>query len=298
MNGASATFAWGNLSEDFALFRTLSPEQRLKAFSAMVRRDLVRGQTLVAQGGASDSLFMVLHGALAVRRTGDVEPIAELRAGELVGEIGFFANVPRTADVIAIRDTSVLVLTRTAYQNLAEDAPAIVEALLAALARRFAKETARITPVRASPKARTVALIDGGCEPLPHAFDRRMRDGLAATDAEIVDPARVNAMFPGRTLDAPEVADWLNKLEHAAPLVVYLGGREASAWARKAIRQADMVVFVCRGDAPAEALTDVEAFACGVHPVSARRLVRIHDRRSGEVSGTTACSRIRLISTV
>jgi NTE family protein len=35
-------------------------------------------------------------------------------------------------------------------------------------------------------------------------------------------------------------------------------------------------------------LTDVEAFACGVHPVSARRLVRIHDRRSGEVSGTTA----------
>jgi NTE family protein len=288
MKGASATFAWGNLSEDFALFRTLSPEQRLKAFSAMVRRDLVRGQTLVAQGGASDSLFMVLHGALAVRRTGDVEPIAELRAGELVGEIGFFANVPRTADVIAIRDSSVLVLTRMAYQKLAEDAPAIVEALLAALAWRFAKETARITPVRASPKARTVALIDSGCEPLPHAFDRRMRDGLAATDAEIVDPARVNAMFPGRTLDAPEVADWLNKLEHAAPLVVYLGGREASVWARKAIRQADMVVFVCRGDAPAEALTDVEAFACGVHPVSARRLVRIHDRRSGEVSGTTA----------
>ena len=288
MKGASATFAWGNLSEDFALFRTLSPEQRRKAFAAMVRRDLVRGQTLVAQGGASDSLFMVLHGALAVRRAGDIEPIAELRAGELVGEIGFFANVPRTADVIAIRDTSVLVLTRAAYQNLAEDAPAIVEALLATLARRFAKETARITPVRASPKARTVALIDGGCEPLPGAFDRRMREGLAATDAEIVDPARVNAMFPGRTLDTPEVADWLNKLEHAAPLVVYLGGREASAWARKAIRQADMVVFACRGDAPAEALTEVEAFACEVHPVSTRRLVRIHDRRSGEVSGTTA----------
>jgi NTE family protein len=288
MNETRATFAWGNMSEEFALFRTLSSEQRLKAFNAMVRRDLVRGQMLVAQGGPSDALFMVLHGALAVRRTGDLEPIAELRAGELVGEIGFFANVPRTADVIAIRDTSVLVLTRSAYQELAKDAPAIVEALLAALARRFAKETARLTPVRASPKARTVALIDGGCEPLPGAFDRRMRDGLAATDAEIVDPARVNAMFPGRALDAPEVADWLNKLEHAAPLVVYLGGREASAWARKAIRQADMIVFACRGEAPAGALTDVEAFACEVHPASARRLVRIHDRRSGEVSGTAA----------
>src|SRR3981081_567878 len=49
-----------------------------------------------------------------------------------------------------------------------------------------------------------------------------------------------------------------------------------------------MVVFACRGDARAEALTDVEAFACDVHSAAERRLVRIHDRRSGEVSGTRA----------
>jgi NTE family protein len=288
MSGSSSTLAWASAPEEFALFRTLSSEQRLKALDAMVRQDLVRGQMLVAQGGPSDSLFLVLHGALAVRKTGYLEPIAELRAGELVGEIGFFADVPRTADVIAIRDTSVLVLTRPAYQKLVEEAPAIVEALLAALARRFAKETARIGPFRTSPKARTVTLIDGGVEPLPADFARRMRDGLAAINAEIVDAARLQAMFPGRALDAHDVTEWLNKLEHTAPLVVYLGGRDASPWARKAIRQADMIVFACRGDAPAAALTEIEAFACEVHPVSARRLVRIHDRRSGEVSGTAA----------
>ena len=99
MNEASATFEWANVSEDFALFRTLSSEQRLTALNAMVRLDLVRGEMLVAQGGPSDSLFLVLHGALAVCRNGELEPIAELRAGELVGEIGFFANVPRTANV-------------------------------------------------------------------------------------------------------------------------------------------------------------------------------------------------------
>lgn len=148
-----ATFAWGNLSEDFALFRTLSAEQRLIAFGAMTRRDLVRGELLVEQGGASDALFLVLHGALAVHRTDHPEPIAELRAGELVGEIGFFANIPRTANVIAIRDSSVLVLTRAAYARLVEETPGIVEALLAALAQRFAIQTARLLPVRASPKA-------------------------------------------------------------------------------------------------------------------------------------------------
>src|SRR5438445_2188792 len=288
MSGSSSVLAWSSALEDFALFRTLSSEQRLKTLNAMVRQDLVRGQMLVAQGGPSDSLFLVLHGALAVRKTGYSEPIAKLRAGELVGEIGFFANVPRTADVIAIRDTSVLALTRPAYQKLVEEAPAIVEALLAALARRFAKETARIAPFPTSPKARTVALIDGGVEPLPGIFDRRMREGLAATQAEIIDAARLHAMFPGRPLDAHDVTEWLNKLEHTAPLVVYVGGRDASPLARKAIRHADMVVFACRGEAPAAALTDVEAFACEVHPASARRLVRVHDRRSGEVSGTAA----------
>src|SRR5437762_13958471 len=207
MDAASAIFAWGSVSEDFALFRTLSAEQRLKAFGAMVRQDLVRGQMLVAQGGPSDALFMVLHGALSVRRAGQIEPIAELRAGELVGEIGFFADVPRTADVIAIRDTSVLALTRPAYQKLVEEAPAIVEALLAALARRFARETARIAPFPSSPKARTVALIDGGLEPLPGAFGRRIREGLVATHAEIVDGPRLDTMFPGRALDAHAVTE-------------------------------------------------------------------------------------------
>ncbi|WP_347341424.1 cyclic nucleotide-binding and patatin-like phospholipase domain-containing protein [Bradyrhizobium pachyrhizi] len=276
------------MSEDFALFRTLSAEQRLIAFGAMTRRDLVRGELLVEQGGASDALFLVLHGALAVYRTSHPEPIAELRAGELVGEIGFFANIPRTANVIAIRDTSVLVLTRAAYTTLARETPEIVEALLAALARRFATETARLLPLRASPKARTVALISGGREPVPAAFEHRLREGLAAAGAEIVDLARVQAMFPGRALDASEVADWLNRIEYDAPLVAYFGGPDASEWARKTIRQADLVVFACRGHAPTPDLTEIERFACAVHPASTRRLVRVHDVRRHEVSGTAA----------
>jgi NTE family protein len=289
MNAASATFAQASVPEDFALFKTLSAEQRLKAFSAMTRQDLVRGELLVEQGASSDALFLVLHGALAVYRKDHPEPVAELRAGELVGEIGFFADIPRTADVIAIRDTSVLALTRTAYEALAQEAPAIVEALLAALARRFARETARLTPLRASPKARTVALISAGFEPLPPDFEPRLRRALVASGAEIVDLARLEATLPGRALDASEVTGWLNKLEHVAPLIAYFAGREASKWARKAIRQADMVVFLCRGDAPPPgSLTELETFACEVHPVSARRLVRIHDRRHGEVSGTAA----------
>ena len=62
-------------------------------------------------------------------------------------------HVPRTADVIAIRDTSVLVLTRAAYHELAEHTPAIVEAVLAAAlipeAAAFQVESARAMAQRA-----------------------------------------------------------------------------------------------------------------------------------------------------
>ncbi len=95
-------------------------------------------------------------------------------------------------------------------------------------------------------------------------------------------------MFPGRALDASEVADWLNRIEYDAPLVAYFGGPDASEWARKTIRQADLVVFACRGHAPTPDLTEIERFACGVHPASTRRLVRVHDIRRHEVSGTAA----------
>ncbi len=288
MSEPDPVFAWGSGSDEISLFKALTPAQQFEIFNAMVRQDLVRGETLVAQGAPSNSLYVVLHGALAVRRAGDDLPLAELRAGELIGEIGFFADLPRTASVVAIRDTSVLVLTRAAYQALAATTPAITEALLAALALRFAKRTEQIPTPRTSPTARTVALIDGGSEPVPDAFYRRMRDALARTDAEVVDLARVDSMFPGRALDAPEIADWLNRLERVAPLVIYLGNFEVAAWTRKAIRQADMVVLACRGEAPAAELTEIETFACRVHPEAARRLVRIHDRRSGEVSGTAA----------
>ena len=134
-----------------------------------------------------------------------------------------------------------------------------------------------------------MALIDGGSAPLPAGFDRRMREGLAATDAEIVDPARLEAMFPGRALDASEVADWLNRLEQTSA-AGGLSRRRRGLGHGRARRSARPTWWCSRAAAmrPADALTEVEAFACTVHPASARRLVRIHDRRSGEVSGTAA----------
>jgi NTE family protein len=68
MNGTGVTLALESVSQEFALFRALSGEQRMKALNAMVRQDLVRGQMLVAQGGPSDSLTHFLTAIAAETR--------------------------------------------------------------------------------------------------------------------------------------------------------------------------------------------------------------------------------------
>src|SRR3954463_13980515 len=111
---------------DVSIFRMLSAEQRQEIRGFMRELIILRGEALVAEGDTSDAFFEVVRGAFTVQRAGDEGPIAELGPGDLIGEIGFFGNIRRTATVTAIRDSCVLSLSRDAYQKIASEAPSIV----------------------------------------------------------------------------------------------------------------------------------------------------------------------------
>ena len=97
----------------------------------------------------------------------------------------------------------------------------------------------------------------------------------------------VSGRFAGAALEDPSVSNWLNAIEQEYELVCYLGDETLTDWTRKAIRQADQVLIVASGAAP-EPLNPVETFAFATHPPSRRRLVRLHERRSGSVTATAA----------
>src|SRR5262245_9946689 len=74
----------------------------LKALTAESdRRVLRRGEVLVREGQPADSFFIVLSGRFTVHKGDSNNLVAEIAQGELVGEIGFFAGLPRTATVTA-----------------------------------------------------------------------------------------------------------------------------------------------------------------------------------------------------
>src|ERR1700722_18952146 len=78
------------------------------------------GQTLVYEGQAIDSLFVVLDGHLAVNA--GATHVATLLAGEVVGEISFVDSRPPLATVTALDTARVLaVQCDVLQQKLAAD---------------------------------------------------------------------------------------------------------------------------------------------------------------------------------
>ena len=129
-------------------------------------------------------------------------------------------------------------------------------------------------------------------EPIPQVFYDRLDNVVGRRGkGRLLTRDYLQRHFPGQAPDDPTVSNWLNAIEHEYELIAYLADDTLTDWTRKAIRQADQVLIVVSGAAP-EGLNPVEAFAFATHPPARRRLVRLHERRSGWVEGTAPGSPI------
>lgn len=262
---------------DSALAGLTAPELRRLALAAE-RRKLLRGEILLRRGEPSESVHFLATGRLAVV-TDEDETVNEIAPGEPVGEIGFFARIPRTFTVRAIRDSEVLTLSRENFDAASADMPALRDSVIRALAKRLAQMPAR-TQAAATP--RTVAVLAAGGVKLPQRFLVRLRSALSAR-------ARVKFLsggdFASKLSAGAERTDWLNALEAAAAMVVYVADDELTEWSRTCIRQADMLLLVANANGSRE-IGPAERFAFSIHAPAARRLVLLHDKRRPIVSGT------------
>ncbi len=270
-----------------AIFRELSNDQLAEIWSRARFHNLLRSEILVRQGSPSDFVYVVVSGRFEVWIEGQKNAISEIGVGEPIGEIGFFAGAARTATIVAARDLVVLELDRASFDAVVRQVPAVYQTLLRTLGRRLADSNARIASEQRVAAARTIAVIAGGEQPIPQTFYDRLDDTVGCKGkGRVLTRDYLERHFSGRPPDDPTVSDWLNAIEHEYDLIAYLADDTLSDWTRKAIRQADQVLIVVSGAAAPP--NPVEAFAFATHPPSRRRLVRLHERRSGWVEGTAA----------
>ena len=120
------------------LFECLSEEQlshvvreaRLKLFG--------RGEPVIEEGSAGDSMFVMLRGAanVYVSKNGSKIHVATLGAGDCFGEMSLLTGEPRSATVRADADCYVMEIGKPVMAEVLRDAPGCLEKLSELLAQR------------------------------------------------------------------------------------------------------------------------------------------------------------------
>ncbi|HEV7309205.1 patatin-like phospholipase family protein [Ensifer sp.] len=252
------------------------------------RRLLRRGDVLVREGEQSDRFFVVLSGRFTVHRAGAETPVAEIGYGELVGEVGFFASLPRIATVVAARDSIVLEIRDEQFERAARSLPSLRQSVTTFLARRFAMQAPATARAKPSCRLRTLAVVPAGGTRISSTFVDHLRVVFAANgQAAFLTKADVESRFPALTLDDQQVLDWLNHLETRAEIIVYVADDGPSEWTHVCIRQADSVLLVADA-AGSPGVSPCEALALAIHSPSNLRLALVHGERAAAVSGTAA----------
>ena len=231
--------------EDFIL---LDLEKALKMVS------LPGNTVLCTEGSPAEEIFIVISGRLQISRGRgkNFALLGEVGCGETVGELGVISRDLRAADVTAIRDSTVAVLSASAFEELLAKHPlqmnrSFVTSIVGHL-------TGAHKRVRNS--ANTFAVVCLSREISEADVSSRLADAFQAFGgALVIDSQRCDASLGGAgiaqsSFDSPinsSLLQWCAQQEMSHRYVIYTADHENTPWTYRCLRQADHVIFVGAG---------------------------------------------------
>jgi diguanylate cyclase (GGDEF)-like protein len=135
------------------LFRTLGRDELAEVVRGAIDQLYPAGHVIAREGAPADSLFVVLSGRVRVMETARDSRaelvLSELGAGEIFGELGVLRNQPRSATVVAVERTHILLLPPDNFLRAVERVPTLALGLVQVLAARLGdadRKLARYAP--------------------------------------------------------------------------------------------------------------------------------------------------------
>ncbi|OFW26083.1 MAG: hypothetical protein A3H97_14045 [Acidobacteria bacterium RIFCSPLOWO2_02_FULL_65_29] len=122
-----------------SIFSSLSEEQSTALARATHLRLYATRETVVRQGDAGSSMFIIAHGGVRVTIAPAGAEVARLGPGDFFGEMSLLTGEPRSATVTASRDLELLEITHEAFRHFVLGNPAVLEQIGVAVAARAAK---------------------------------------------------------------------------------------------------------------------------------------------------------------
>jgi len=136
------------------LFSSLTEMQLDNVAAGSARRSYPKGRTIVAEGEASQSMYILLAGRAKVQRSdseGKEVILAVIGSGEFFGEMSLIDDAPRSASVITLEPCEFMAITKDAFKGVLMQSPETSMAVMRGLVRRLRE---------ADMKIETLALLD------------------------------------------------------------------------------------------------------------------------------------------
>lgn len=212
-------------------------------------RHLHSGEVLFRQGEQGNHFYYVRRGRLRVLRANDNgarDIVGEVGRGEVVGEMAVLGDATRSATVVATRDCDLTEIPGELVASLPKEALMDVMRLLATRMRDMLERGGiphgRLPRcITVLPLAADVPVIDY-CQHLGES----LRDGgkppviFKASDL----PAEYRDIANGSAASSAKLGYWLEDLEEQSELVLLIADVQPTAWTRRCLLQADLVLLV------------------------------------------------------
>ena len=129
------------------MFNGLQRDELLKFAELTRERTYPKGSVILFQGDPGDSLYVLRQGrakVVLIGEDGREVILGVLEPGAHFGELALIDDQPRSAHVIAMEDSQLLILRREDFRRRVEANPSVAWALLTELSRRLRRADQKI----------------------------------------------------------------------------------------------------------------------------------------------------------
>ncbi len=221
--------------------------------------EVAAGATLMSQGEPGDSMYLSISGRLrayVIDVDGVEHMVREMGRGQIIGEMSLYTNEPRSATVVAIRDSVLVRLGKAKFSALLASSADVSIALTRQIIQRLQSAHKRSSLARPV----TISLLPVSAGVQAHAFTAQLALHLGRVGrVEIVDADRIDRDLaqPGLARTQADdidvnrrIALHLDQLEAASDYVLLVGDDEPTAWTQRCCRCCDEVLLLADAAMP------------------------------------------------
>ena len=108
--------------------------------SALTKKVLPANDYILREGVVGDTAYLILDGKVEIRLGASSDTpklLATLGEGDVIGEMSLFDNRPHMASAIAMRDTTVAVLTEDDFRQRVDSMDTVMRGILRIMIQRL-----------------------------------------------------------------------------------------------------------------------------------------------------------------